>query len=209
MSGKLFGKNENKPKKELDGHFAAFLSEYPPSENLVKPDAKITDKYEAILPEMIEFWKQYGFGNYGSGLVKIINPDTFETVSGVNPAVDIPLMVSAFGDIFIYRHIPNQNLKAVGILNVHYRNREFFIIGDDCIEQFFGGVNRELPIMRTALFEEAVAKCGNPAPNEIFFFVPMLAMGGAETIGFIDKGDMFVHYHILSEVQGHEFSAQY
>ena len=46
-------------------------------------------------------------------------------------------------------------------------------------------------------------------PNEILLFVPMLAMGGAENIDFVDKGDMLVHYHILSEMQGHELAAQY
>ena len=52
------------------------------------------------------------------------------------------------------------------------------------------------------LFQEASAKYGGLAENEIFFFAPALAFGGAESIPYIEKGDAVVHQHLLFEMDG-------
>jgi len=189
--------------------FENFIKAFPPSDNLTKPTEETIAKYENLLPaDLLEFWKEYGFGDYGGGLLRVINPSDYEEAEGVNISVDIPLLTDSFGDIFIFRSIPAQNLKAVGILNVHFRNREFFIVDEDCIEELFGGINPEMPMMRAELFQEAVQKFGKPEPNEIFFFAPALAMGGGESIEFVQKGDAFTHYAMLMAMAG-DFKAQY
>lgn len=54
--------------------------------------------------------------------------------------------------------------------------------------------------MRVDLFQEASAKHGGLAENEIFFFAPALAFGGAESIPYIEKGNAVVHQHLLFEM---------
>lgn len=56
--------------------------------------------------------------------------------------------------------------------------------------------------LRIELFQEASAKYGGLAENEIFFFAPALAFGGAESIPYIEKGDAVVHQHLLFEMDG-------
>ena len=194
----------------MNTYYQGFIESFPPSDNLKKPTEETIRKYEGLLPnDLLDLWKDYGFGNYGDGLIKVINPSDYEEVAGINNAVDLPLFADSFGDIFIYRNIPEQNVKAVGILNVHYRNREFFIVDENCIEQFVGGIDPSMPILRSALFKEAVAKCGELEADEIFFFVPALALGGSEEIKCVEKGNAFVHYEILAQMLGAEFRAQY
>ena len=91
--------------------FSKFISQFPPSENLVKPDEKTISFFEDKLPsDLISFWKQYGFGNFGNGIVKVINPETYVDSLGiwlgrVNDWSRIPILISGFGDIFYYRRI--------------------------------------------------------------------------------------------------------
>ena len=198
-------------KNEMQEIFENFIRLFSPPAQGIKPTEKTIKKYKGKLPDgLFVLWKEYGFGNYGDGLVKIINPSDYEEVQGINKTVDISFLVTAFGDIFIYRFIPDKKLKAVGILNMHFRSREFFIVGEDCIEQFFDGIDISLPILRTGLYREAVEKHnGIPAHDEIFFFTPALGMGGDENIKFVDKGKALVHYEILSQMLGSDFNANY
>jgi hypothetical protein len=36
--------------------------------------------------------------------------------------------------------------------------------------------------------------------NEVFFFVPALALGGGENIKYVKKGDANVHQHLLFDL---------
>ncbi|MCL1992795.1 MAG: ankyrin repeat domain-containing protein [Spirochaetes bacterium] len=188
--------------------YEKFVEAFPPSGQLLKPSEETIEKYRPLVPEeLLGFWKKYGFGNYGGGLIKIINPSDYENVPGINVSVDIPLALNSFGDIFIYRNVSAKNVKAVGILNVHYRSREFFIVGENCIEEFFAGVDDSLPIIRAELFKEALAKHGNLEFDEIFFFTPALALGGGEKVKFVEKGKALVHYELLAQMLGADFKA--
>ena len=62
--------------------FDRFVSKYPPGNDLRKPTAEMLEQFQGKLPiELLDFWRKYGFGNYGEGLLKIIDPtdyvDTF------------------------------------------------------------------------------------------------------------------------------------
>ena len=52
-----------------------FLELYKPQENLTKPDDEILNFGRQMLPEeIVELWEEYGFGEYGDGLIKVIDP---------------------------------------------------------------------------------------------------------------------------------------
>ena len=55
--------------------FDPFVSKYPPDNNLRKPTAETLEQFQGKVPaELLKFWQEYGFGNYGGGLLKIIDP---------------------------------------------------------------------------------------------------------------------------------------
>ena len=62
--------------------FDLFLSKYPPGNDLRKPTAEMLEQFQGKLPtELLDFWQKYGFGNYGGGLLKIIDPTNYMTLS--------------------------------------------------------------------------------------------------------------------------------
>ena len=71
-----------------------------------------------MLPkEIIELWEEYGFGEYGDGLLKVVDPreymNSLYTWLGQKDFNKIPIIVTAFGDIFYYRIRSPNNRRTV------------------------------------------------------------------------------------------------
>lgn len=182
-----------------------FLDIYKPGENLTKPDEKILEFGRQMLPpEIIFLWENYGFGDYGNGIIKVVDPrdymNSLYTWLGGQDFNKIPILVSAFGDIFYYRKL-EENENDISLLNIHYRKidvcahsyQEFFY-------KYILDISIKENVLRQKLYDEAVKALGKLKHNEIFFFVPALAIGGVEDIKYVKKGDANVHHQILFEL---------
>lgn len=182
-----------------------FIIQYKPGENLTKPDEKILEFGKQMLPpEIIYLWENYGFGEYGNGIIKVVDPreymSSLYTWLGGQDFNKIPIMVTAFGDIFYYRKL-EENENDVSLLNIHYRKIETCTYSyQDFFDKYI--VNQEIKekILRENLYNEAVNQFGTLNHDEIFFFVPALIIGGAEEIKYIKKGDANVHQQVLFEL---------
>ena len=182
-----------------------FIAEYKPGNDLVKPDKELLDFGRQMLPpEIMYLWETYGFGEYGNGFIKVVDPRDYMhslyTWLGKQDFSKIPLFVSAFGDIFYYRKLEGEE-NDISMLDIHYRKVEVCTYS---YQEFFEGYildeNVKENVLRRALFNEATAKLGALAVNECFFFVPALVIGGAEDIKHVQKGDANVHQHLLFEL---------
>lgn len=188
--------------------FNDFLQKFSPAGELRKPTKEILNQFKDWLPaEWLDFWRAYGFGNYGNGLLKVIDPNDYMPnlhlwLGGENPA-RIPIMITGFGNILYYRKLTDTE-NDVCLLNIHYRCTNtcafsfeefvYFITEDEIIES----------LLEKPLFEQAIEKCGVMKENEIFFFTPALAFGGSESIKYIQKGDGRVHQHLLFEMMSNQ-----
>ena len=182
-----------------------FIAEYKPGNDLVNPDKELLDFGRQMLPpEILYLWETYGFGEYGNGFIKVVDPRDYMhslyTWLGKQDFSKIPLFVSAFGDIFYYRKLEGEE-NDISLLDIHYRKVEVCTYS---YQEFFEGYildeNVKENVLRRTLFNEATAKLGTLAVNECFFFVPALVIGGAEDIKHVQKGDANVHQHLLFEL---------
>ena len=165
-----------------------FIAEYKPGNDLVNPDKELLDFGRQMLPpEIMYLWETYGFGEYGNGFIKVVDPRDYMhslyTWLGKQDFSKIPLFVSAFGDIFYYRKLEGEE-NDMSMLDIHYRKVE---VCGYSYQEFFEGY----------ILDENVKDL---AVNECFFFVPALVIGGAEDIKHVQKGDANVHQHLLFEL---------
>ena len=179
-----------------------FIKKFKPSENLQKPDEDILNFFKEILPnEIINLWEEYGFGDYGNGLIKIINPrDYMNSLYAWLGRIDntrIPIILTAFGDIFYYRKLEDGK-NDISMLDIHYRKT---IVCSYSYQDFFEKyiVDKKVikNVLRIDLYKKAVKKIGKLNDKDIFFFVPALVLGGKEDIKYIDKGNCIIHQQIL------------
>lgn len=185
--------------------FDEFLKKFPPDSDLEKPSEEVLDGLSGILPdELLDFWEKYGFGNYGQGIIKVINPldymDSLYTWLGKEDFSKIPILITGFGDIFYFR-ILSEDENDVCLLDIHYREInvcaysfedffEDFITDDEIIEE----------VLKKDLFMESLKNKGILKNNEIFCFVPALILGGSETAENTDKAQADVHQLLLFDL---------
>ena len=183
----------------------AFIREFEPSEDLTRPSEHILGACRSAgFPEsLIYLMEKYGFGNYGNGIVKLIDPEDYlnslYTWLGRQDFSKIPFMMTGFGDIFYLRNLGDGEYD-ISLLDIHYRS---ITVPAWTVEEFIAYITdpeTEKNVLRKDLFALAEEKCGPLKPDEIFFFVPALIVGGAEDIKYIGKGNAAVHHWVLFQV---------
>ena len=109
----------------------------------------------------------------------------------------IPIILTAFGDIFYYRKLEDGK-NDISMLDIHYRKT---IVCSYSYQEFFEKyiVDKKVikNVLRIDLYKKAVKKIGKLNDKDIFFFVPALVLGGKEDIKYIDKGNCIIHQQIL------------
>ena len=182
-----------------------FVKAYAPGKELGKPDETLLEFAKQMLPpEIVYPWTEYGFGDYGDGIIKVVDPrdymDSLYSWLGSQDFHKIPIMVSAFGDIFYYRKLENDE-NDVSLLNIHYRRIDVCTYSyEEFFEKYISNAEIKEKVLRKNLFDQAVEKLGSLKYNEAFFFVPALVLGGGEDIKYVSKGDAYTHQHLLLEL---------
>lgn len=202
-----------------------------PKYNAEPVSDELIERYINVFPEiLLKFWKEHGFGNYGNGWIQFINPDEYrETVNQwllrPDDGTRIPFAISAFGDVFYWRHIYNPNptedipewVFDVAYFNPHhsqtgvcaYTMGEF--LGEYCTDpeiidgfkwpHYYGFVSENND---KTLFDFAVEKLGVLGKDEMYFFVPALRLGGVDAPENLSKGNALVHLDILFQLTEEE-----
>jgi hypothetical protein len=190
---------------DMNTVFKNFISVFPPPVDIIKPTDQTIIQFEEILPKvLLDFWEEFGFGNYADGLIKVINPEEYNDSLyewlGKKDISRVPILVTAFGDIFFYRKL-SADEEDVSFLDIHYRKIDVCVWS---LIDFFKsyivdkGIIKE--VLREKLFKKAASKNGNITFDEIYYFVPALIMGGKEDIKNIDKGNGIVHQSLLFQM---------
>ncbi|ORX76520.1 hypothetical protein BCR32DRAFT_329328 [Anaeromyces robustus] len=182
-----------------------FVNKFKPGDNLVKPDEKTIELATSVIPqELISLWEKYGFGDYGDGIIKVINPYKYSDILyqwlGREDENKLPIFLTAFGDIFYYRKLSDIE-DDVSLLSIHYKSIDVCALSfEDFMEEYIVAEDVEEDVLRKSLFLEAKEKYEKLNENEIFFFVPALALGGNEDIKYVNKGDLRVQQNILFQM---------
>ncbi len=186
--------------------FSDFLKNYPPEESLIKPSQHIIDAARSakVPEEIINFWISYGFGNYGEGIIKVIDPEEymsgFYLWLGKEDYSRIPIFMTGFGDIFYYRNLGDGEYD-ISLLDIHYR--KIFVCTytlEDFLKNYIVSKSVQKEVLKKELFEEAKKSKGILQKEEIYFFAPALVIGGAEKLKYVDKGDAAIHHDILFQL---------
>lgn len=112
----------------------------------------------------------------------------------------LPILVTGFGDIFYYRKLSEVD-EDICLLNIHYRNIIVCSYSlDDFLKSYIVDEVNYSKILRKELFDQVYAVKGNLKPNDIYFFVPSLILGGKESVELIDKGNANVHQSLLFQL---------
>ena len=109
----------------------------------------------------------------------------------------LTISVTAFGDIITW-----EENKFVGIVKYRYGTSEIMISNFDLFFVLLNDSSFVSKFFQANLYEEAVKKYGNLMYDECFGYVPILALGGKETIEQIKKVKIREHIALITELAG-------
>ncbi|MNU78366.1 GAD-like domain protein [compost metagenome] len=182
-----------------------FKTHYTPAADCVPASEETIKQYENKVPgSIIELWKTSGFGKYNDGLIEFVNPADFEdslwTWLGREVPNYVPFAISGFGELFYYRKLTEED-EDVCMVDIQYRKIETLVWSmEDFLDDFLPNIVERKSWLREDLFKEALTQNGELAKHEVFTFAPMLALGGAEEIEYVQKGNAQVYQDIVFQM---------
>ena len=187
--------------QEVIDRVKKFLSCYGPSEKLDSVPNEYFEKYNGILPtELLVLWSNLGFGNYGGGVIKLIDPELFKKnlntwLRGDNPNC-YPFMINAFGDMYYLRILPDGR-EEVRLISIIYHKEKLCAksFNEFLTEYILSSqtINTDLKASLYIKAEEVVGKLSN---DDIYTFVPSIYFGGKEIVENIQIADAYIYQDI-------------
>ncbi|WP_052732958.1 T6SS immunity protein Tdi1 domain-containing protein [Hymenobacter terrenus] len=182
------------------------LARFPEYTIVDRPAPEVLTRYrDRVPPELLEVWEQYGFGTFCDGYLKVVNPDdyadlladTYQLTSTPAPAPPVVLFATGMGDLIIW--------ERGYLVLVDYRHGHTGVVGKD-LKLFFRNLSDGGETLAEEFFWEpypaARERLGEPAFDECFGYVPLLALGGPETVEHLEKVKLREHIFLISQFTG-------
>jgi len=161
-----------------------------------KVDQLTREKYSSQLPEeLLSFWDTHGFGSILDGYLKVINPDfyiEFLQQSYFRGQVSIPIFTTSIGEVITWEK--NQFLGKID-----YPHGKFDIISDG-FDFFFSDILDHSFMKNNFLLNEyssAKKIHGKVLYDECFGYVPLLALGGRDSVESLQKCKLYEHLQLI------------
>ena len=188
--------------------YEKFLSQNMECERQVADDTFFA-KYANTAPkELITLWQEVGFGTFYNGLFRLLSPEEFifwdDAYIGESGQIkpQIPFMITAFGDIFVWVYDTCLNESYVAYINIRKGTWKIGasnikilinvrILSNTCIKMF-----------DLEMFPALVSKLGRLAEDECYGYVPALALGGDNDIDKVERVKFVPYIDLICQSLG-------
>jgi hypothetical protein len=193
----------------MDEDFACFLAEFGPAiDRRYVPPSTIA-RYRGRLPDqLLAYWEEYGWCGYGDGLFWTVNPQEYEPALeawiGETPFMEQDayhvIARSAFGLLYLWGEKTGGTLRLFAPASCCFASAADNDVDRDFeMRVFFGSLWRDTNDVE-GLFAPALKQLGRLAHDEMYGFVPALALGGALTLANLQKVKAVEHLVILAQL---------
>ena len=172
-------------------------------------DGAFLAKYADIAPkELITLWQEVGFGTFYNGLFRLLPPEEFifwdDAYIGESGQIkpQIPFMITAFGDIFVWIYDTCLNESYVAYINIR---KGTWKIGASNVKILFNVrilSNTCIKMFDLEMFPALVSKLGRLAEDECYGYVPALALGGDNDIDKVERVKFVPYIDLICQSLG-------
>jgi hypothetical protein len=151
----------------------------------VDPDV-IAAYRDRVPAEIVEIWEQYGYGTFGEGFIRVINPGVYEAELGdrigktQGDGIAIPVMVTGLGDLVTWEP------SLGGLVALLFR------------EQRGTGLGKPASFL-TLLGLDGAERL---EADESFIFIPLPSLGGPGTVDTLRKRPTLSAIEMMVDLQG-------
>ncbi len=197
----------------MDEYFEGFLEDFGPAIEKRHVPPSSVERYRGKLPDqLLAYWQEHGWSGYADGLFWTVNPQEYEPVLdawiGETPFMEEDayhlIARSAFGDLYLFGEHHGKKLHIVAPDSRMLPPRKGIQDLNLSIRTFFGSQSRNAcdfsDARGTRLFPPALKILGRLAPDEMYGFVPALALGGTATLEHLQKVKAVEHLVFLAQL---------
>lgn len=164
------------------------------------------DAYDGLVPEeIVELWERYGYGSFGEGFVRVIDPGAYEARIGnllgkmIGEGSAVPIMVTALADVVLWepdRGVAGLLLRQRRAVGLGSRPRTLVQLtakyGAAHLSRAFDWVP----------YPEAVARHGVPAYDQVLAHLPERSDEPAPTLDALALHPALAAVEALLDTQG-------
>lgn len=202
----------------MDEDFEYFLEKMGPAlDKRYVPPSSI-ERYRGKLPDkLLAYWDEHGWCGYADGLFWTVDPQEYEpaleawigdTEFMEHDAYHV-IARSAFGELYFWGEKTGDSLTIMPWDAVAFPSNgaeKYIAAGkaDDATMWFFGGLQRDdfdiKDDCEKKLFAPALKKLGHLKHDEMYGFVPALALGGSATLENLQRVKAVEHLILLAQL---------
>ncbi|AYL83479.1 GAD-like domain-containing protein [Pseudomonas syringae pv. actinidiae] len=193
----------------MDEHYAFFLEKFGLAIERYEVPASSIAKYKNKLPDqLLDYWEEYGWSGYANGAFWTVNPQDYEyLLKSWLTTVDIPqenyyvIARSAFGKLYV-RGEKSGWCLTISSYSARYFRRTSNLTEEKLdfgIKTFFSFIDPEHNDLE-GLFQPVLVHLGPLKSDEIYGFVPALALGGPMELKNLQKVKTIEHLTFLSQL---------
>lgn len=194
----------------MDEYFELFLNDVGQACDRRDVPPSSIERYRGKLPDqLLAYWKEHGWSGYADGLFWTVNPEEYEPVLDawigdtrfMEQDAHHIIARSAFGGLYFWGERTGYALKlfAPGAFVLPMSDVDISGSLDQQIQKFFGFRDRDENDFAD-LFAPALKRLGRLTQDEMYGFVPALALGGPATLGHIQKLKAVEHLVALAQL---------
>jgi hypothetical protein len=193
----------------MDEDFEYFLKKMGPAADQRDVPPSSIERYRGKLPDqLLAYWQEHGWSGYANGLFWTVNPQDYEPVldawigetSFMEQDAYHIIARSAFGKLYLWGEERGFGLKifAPGSYAQPQLASQSLSL-DTRAQRFFGYRDRKENDF-SDLFAPALKKLGPLKHDEMYGFVPALALGGPATVEHLQKVKAVEHLVLLAQL---------
>ena len=194
----------------MDKYFDCFLEGLGPASELRQVPLASMERYRGKLPDqLLAYWEDHGWCGYADGLFWTVNPQEYEPVLeawiGDTPFMEQDayhiIARSAFGELYLWGERTGDSLTIFAPGSYCVPQEALYENGDleRGLRMFFSMRTREENDF-DGMFVPAMGKLGPLAHDEMYGFVPALALGGPSDLAHLKKVKAVEHLVLLAQL---------
>ena len=194
----------------MDQYFEYFLKNFGPAIDKREVPRETLDRFKGKLPnQLMAYWQEHGFSGYAEGLFWTVDPQDYEPVLdawlGETSFVEADALHivarSAFGHLLIWGERSGFSLQlfAPGSYVVQQSTASQKEDLEFAVQMFFGFRKKEV-FEFDGRFKAAKQRLGRLNRDEMYGFVPALALGGPADVSHLEKVKAVEHLVLLAQL---------